>query len=235
MISKGKSENLLAGGVITAAGKGSRFGEKKQFKLLKGAPLLNHVLTPFLQSDLIYEIIVVVPEEQVQQIKTQVRTTPKTKNIRIVSGGERRQDSVFNGVKVLSNQCKLVCIHDVVRPFVTKDMINETIKRCGKYDGAIIATQAQDTIKRVQNRRIKETINRSEIWQAQTPQSFQREKLIEALESADRDGVTGSDEAFLLERIGYYISVVEGTSVNIKITTPEDWFVAEAIWEERYG
>ena len=235
MISKGKSKNLLAGAVIPAAGKGSRFGEKKQFKLFKGVPLLNHVLTPFLQSDLIYEIIVVVPEEQVQQIKTQVRSMPKTKNIRIVSGGERRQDSVSNGVKVLSNQCKLVCIHDVVRPFVTKNMINETIKRCGKYDGAIIATQAQDTIKRVENRRIKETINRSEIWQAQTPQSFQREKLIEALESADRDGVSGSDEAFLLERIGYYISVVEGTSANIKITTPEDWFVAEAIWEERYG
>jgi 2-C-methyl-D-erythritol 4-phosphate cytidylyltransferase len=190
---------------------------------------------PFLQSDLIYEIIVVVPEEQVQQIKIQARSMPKTKNIRIVSGGERRQDSVSNGVKVLSNQCKLVCVHDVVRPFVTKDMISETIKRCGEYDGAIIATQAQDTIKRVQNRRIKETINRSEIWQAQTPQSFQREKLIEALESADRDGVTGSDEAFLLERIGYYVSVVEGTSANIKITTPEDWFVAEAIWEERYG
>ena len=145
---------------------------------------------------------------------------PKTKNIRVVSGGERRQDSVSNGVKVLSNQCKLVCVHDVVRPFVTKEMINETIKRCGKYDGAIIATQAQDTIKRVQNHRIKETINRSEIWQAQTPQSFQREKLIEALESADRDGVTGSDEAFLLERIGYYVSVVEGNSANIKITTP---------------
>ena len=235
MTSKGKSENLLAGAVIPAAGKGSRFGEKKQFKLLKGAPLLNHVLTPFLQSDLIYEIIVVVPEEQVQQIKTQARSMPKTKNIRIVSGGERRQDSVSNGVKVLSNQCKLVCVHDVVRPFVTKDMISETIKRCGEYDGAIIATQAQDTIKRVENRRIKETINRSEIWQAQTPQSFQREKLIEALESADRDGVTGSDEAFLLERIGYYVSVVEGTSANIKITTPEDWLVAEAIWEERYG
>ena len=235
MISKGKSENLLAGAVIPAAGKGSRFGEKKQFKLLKGAPLLNHVLTPFLQSDLIYEIIVVVPEEQAQQIKTQVRSMAKTKNTRVVPGGERRQDSVSNGVKVLSNQCKLVCIHDVVRPFVTKNMINETIKRCGKYDGAIIATQAQDTIKRVENRRIKETINRSEIWQAQTPQSFQREKLIEALESADRDGVTGSDEAFLLERIGYYVSVVEGTSANIKITTPEDWFVAEAIWEERYG
>ena len=235
MILKGKSENLLAGAVIPAAGKGSRFGEKKQFKLLKGAPLLNHVLTPFLQSDLIYEIIVVVPEEQVQQIKTQVRSMPKTKNIRVVSGGERRQDSVSNGVKVLSNQCKLVCIHDVVRPFVTKDMINETIKRCGKYDGAIIATQAQDTIKRVQNLKIKETINRSEIWQAQTPQSFQREKLIEALESADRDGVTGLDEAFLLERIGYYVSVIVGTSANIKITTPEDWFVAEAIWEERYG
>jgi 2-C-methyl-D-erythritol 4-phosphate cytidylyltransferase len=66
-------------------------------------------------------------------------------------------------------------------------------------------------------------------------QSFQREKLIEALESAERDGVTGSDEAFLLERIGYYVSVVEGTSANIKITTQEDWFVAEAIWEERYG
>ena len=235
MISKGKSKNLLAGAVIPAAGKGSRFGEKKQFKLLKGTPLLNHVLTPFLQSDLIYEIIVVVPEEKVQQIKIQVRSTPKTKNIRVISGGERRQDSVSNGVKVLSNQCKLVCIHDVVRPFVTKNMINETIKRCGKYDGAIIATQAQDTIKRVLNRRIKETFNRSEIWQAQTPQSFQREKLIEALESADRDGVTGSDEAFLLERIGYYVSVVEGTSDNIKITTPEDWFVAEAIWEERYG
>ena len=235
MISKGKSKNLLAGAVIPAAGKGSRFGEKKQFKLFKGVPLLNHVLTPFLQSDLIYEIIVVVPEEQVQQIKTQVRSTPKTKNIRVVSGGERRQDSVSNGVNALSKQCKLVCIHDVVRPFVTKDMINETIKRCGKYDGAIIATQAQDTIKRVQNLRIKETINRSEIWQAQTPQSFQKEKLIDALESADRDGVTGSDEAFLLERIGYYVSVVEGTSANIKITTPEDWFVAEAIWEERYG
>ena len=87
MISKGKSKNLLAGAVIPAAGKGSRFGEKKQFKLFKGVPLLNHVLTPFLQSDLIYEIIVVVPEEQAQQIKAQVRSMPKTKNIRVVPGG----------------------------------------------------------------------------------------------------------------------------------------------------
>ena len=235
MISERKSNNLIAGAVIPAAGKGSRFGEKKQFKLLRRSSLLSHSLTPFLQSDLIYEIVVVVPGGRVKEIEKQVNSIPKTKNISVISGGERRQDSVSNGVKVLSNQCKLVCVHDAVRPFVTKDMINDTIKRCGKYDGAIIATQAQDTIKRVQNRRIKETINRSDIWQAQTPQSFQREKLKEALESADRDGVTGSDEAFLLERIGYCVSVVEGTSDNIKITTQEDWFVAEAIWEERYG
>ena len=235
MISKGKSKILLAGAVILAAGKGSRFGEKKQFKLLKGAPLLNHVLTAFLKSDLIYEIVVVVPEEQVQQIERKVRSTPETKNIRVVSGGERRQDSVSNGVKALTNECKLVCIHDAVRPFVTKDMINDTIKRCDEYDGAIIATKVKDTIKRVKNNRIKETINRGEIWQAQTPQSFQREKLEEALKSADADGVTGTDEAFLLERIGYCVSIVEGTSENIKITTPADWVIAEAIWKERYG
>ena len=235
MISKGKSKILLAGAVILAAGKGSRFGEKKQFKLLKGAPLLNHVLTAFLKSDLIYEIVVVVPGGRVKEIEKQVNSIPKTKNISVVSGGERRQDSVSNGVKALTNECKLVCVHDAVRPFVTKDMINDTIKRCDEYDGAIIATKVKDTIKRVKNNRIKETIKRGEIWQAQTPQSFQREKLKEALESADRDGVTGSDEAFLLERIGYCVSVVEGTSDNIKITTQEDWFVAEAIWEERYG
>jgi len=235
MISERKSNNLIAGAVIPAAGKGSRFGEKKQFKLLRRSSLLSHALTPFLQSDLIYEIVVVVPGGRVKEIEKQVNSIPKTKNISVISGGERRQDSVSNGVKALTNECKLVCIHDAVRPFVTKDMINDTIKRCDEYDGAIIATKVKDTIKRVKNNRIKETIKRGEIWQAQTPQSFQREKLEEALKSADADGVTGTDEAFLLERIGYCVSIVEGTSENIKITTPADWVIAEAIWKERYG
>ena len=114
-------------------------------------------------------------------------------------------------------------------------MIEKTINACDQYDGAIIAVPAKDTLKKVTNYKIQSTVDRNEIWHAQTPQTFRRGKLENALHSAKEEGITGSDEAFLLERLGYNVAVVEGTFDNLKITTPDDWRIAEAMWKIRHG
>ena len=232
---RGSNNSFFTGVIIPAAGQGTRFGGKKQFKSFNSTKLLSHIITVFSHSRSISEIVVVVPENYVEKINIQTRETSENINIQVVSGGEKRQDSVFNGMNALSKKCKLVCIHDAVRPFVTVGMIEKTINACGQYDGAIMAVPAKDTLKKVTNDRIQSTVDRNEIWHAQTPQTFRREKIEKALQSAKKEGITGSDEAFLLERLGYNVAVVEGTFYNLKITTPDDWRISEAMWKIRHG
>ena len=232
---RGSDNKSFTGVIIPAAGQGTRFGGKKQFKSFDNTKLLTHVITVFSQSEFISEIVVVVPKNYVEKIQAQMQGTSEKIKVSFVSGGKRRQDSVFNGMNALPEKCNLVCIHDAVRPFITVSMIEKTINACEQYDGAIIAVPAKDTLKKVKIGRIQSTVNRNEIWHAQTPQTFQRKKLENALQSAKKEGITGSDEAFLLERLGYNVAVVEGTFDNLKITTPDDWRTAEAMWKIRHG
>jgi len=218
--------------IIPAAGAGERFGEKKQLKLLNGRPLIFHTIQPFINSELINEIIVVVPKENVNQVGREFKSTLTSKKIEVISGGKTRQQSVNNGLKMSNKESELICIHDGVRPFLTVTLIKKVIKAAIGHDGAILATPSSDTIKRVLGNQILETLPREEIWRAQTPQVFLKSALEEAIEIAIDENLEGTDEASILEKIGYQIGFIEGSSLNIKITTKEDWIFAKAIYNE---
>ena len=218
--------------IIPAAGDGERFGEKKQLKLLNGRPLIFHTIQPFVKSELINEIIVVVPKDNVNQLSRDFKSTITSKKIEVVEGGKTRQQSVYNGLRISDKESKLICVHDGVRPFVTIDLIEKVIKASMQHDGAILAAPSTDTIKKVMEDQILETLPREKIWRAQTPQVFSKPALKEAIEIAVDEKLEGTDEASILEKIGYQIGFVEGSSFNIKITKKEDWIFAKAIYNE---
>ena len=218
--------------IIPAAGDGERFGEKKQLKLLNGRPLIFHTIQPFVKSELINEIIVVVPKDNVNQLSRDFKSTITSKKIEVVEGGETRQQSVYNGLRISDEESKFICVHDAVRPFVTLALIEKVIKASMEHDGAILAAPSTDTIKKVMGDQILETIPREIIWRAQTPQVFSKPALREAIQIAVDEKLEGTDESSILEKIGYQIGFVEGSSLNIKITTKEDWIFAKAIYNE---
>ena len=217
--------------IIPAAGSGERFGGKKQLKRMGNRPLLFHTLQPFIASELITEIVVVVSKEDVYQVDRELKSTISVKTVKVVSGGNTRQQSVFNGLKATDKSSVLICVHDAVRPFVTETLIDKVIQACDQHDGVILAQPSTDTIKKVMNDQIFETLPRETIWRAQTPQVFAKQALLEALELAETGNILRTDEASLLERIGYQVGFVEGSPTNIKITTEEDWVFAEAIYK----
>ena len=218
--------------IIPAAGDGERFGEKKQLKLLNGRPLIFHTIQPFVKSELINEIIVVVPKDNVSQLSRDFKSTITSKKIEVVEGGETRQQSVYNGLRISDKESKLICVHDGVRPFVTLALIEKVIKASMEHDGAILAAPSTDTIKKVMGDQILETLPRETIWRAQTPQVFSKPALKEAIQIAIDEKLEGTDEASILENIGYQIGFVESSLLNIKITTKEDWIFAKAIYSE---
>ena len=216
--------------IIPAAGSGIRFGETKQFKLLDRVPIFIHTLTPFLQSKEIEEIILVVPRNNVNNIKNTLSSLHKNKNVMAISGGPQRQDSVYEGLKKVSQSCNIVCIHDGARPFVSIELIESTIRACVNFDGVVAAVKATDTVKLVtRGSRVQKTLDRNKIWLAQTPQTFKKKELNKALLSAQKKNIIGTDEAMIMEEMGYSIGIVEGSNRNIKITTKEDWRYAESI------
>ena len=220
--------------IIPASGIGVRFGEAKQFKLLGNKPLLIHTLSPFLQSKEIKEIVIVVSSDKLSITKKTISSLPKKTNIKLVSGGPHRQDSVYEGLKAVSDLCGLVCIHDGVRPFLSTELIESTIKACEKFDGAVAAVKSTDTVKLVTGNTVQKTVNRDQIWLAQTPQTFNKQKLDKAFLFAKQNHFYGTDESMIMEKMGYSIAIVKGSNQNIKITTPTDWICATAILNSRF-
>ena len=218
--------------IIAAAGFGERFGEKKQLKLLNGRPLLFHTIQPFIKSELISEILVVVPKDDVIQVDREFKSTLTSKKIEVISGGKTRQESVNNGLKISDKESELICVHDGVRPFVTLSLIEKVIKASMEHDGAILAAPSSDTIKKIMGDQILETLPRETIWKAQTPQVFSKAALEEAIQIAIDENIEGTDESSILEMIGYQIGFIEGSPLNIKIATKEDWIFAKAIYKE---
>ena len=218
--------------IIPGAGAGSRFGEKKQFKNLNGEPLWVHTLKPFIISSFINEIIFVVEQPLVSNIKKSCffKQFVKKKEIKITKGGVRRMDSVLNGIRVSNKMNDIVCIHDVARPFVKKSLVNKTIEACKDYDGAILAIPSVDTVKNVENEIIKKTLNRSQIWMAQTPQTFHKDKLLKAFNDNVNKNVT--DESTLMELSGFSIKIINGDDKNFKVTKQMDWDLAKIIVKE---
>ena len=216
--------------LIVSAGKGHRFmeGKKKQFHFLAGKPILAHTLDQFEKSSLIHSILLVVGQEDMDYcLKEIVEKWQFRKISQIVPGGKQRQDSVKNGIDVLSKDTDIVVIHDGVRPFVTREMIEDSIRSTIQFQAVVLAIPVKETIKMVQpDGTILKTLDRESLWQIQTPQTFRVDVIKEAYHRATEDGFMSTDDASLVERIGVKVHVLPGTYTNIKITTPEDLVLA---------
>ena len=218
--------------IIPAGGSGLRFGQvaPKQFVTLAGWPVLAHTLFKFDQTTAVDRVVLVVPSGREQSVRSEiVEPFGFNKVQEIVAGGETRQESVYNGFMALGDDTDLVVIHDGVRPLVRVKTIEAVVQAARRHGAAIAAVPVRDTLKQVDNGVIQATLDRSRIWQAQTPQAFERSRLAEALCEARRDGFIGTDEAALLERLGRPVRVVLGSADNIKITMPEDLALAETL------
>ena len=221
---------MKADAVIVSAGKGHRFmeGKKKQFHFLEGKPVLAHTLDKFETCPLIRSIILVVGQEDMDYCLKEVVEKFEFKKVsQIVPGGKRRQESVKNGIDALPKDVKVVAIHDGVRPFVTKTMIEDSIQSAVRFGAVVLAMPVKETIKMSNpDGTVLKTLDRESLWQIQTPQTFQVNIIKEAYYQATKDGFAGTDDASLVERLGVAVHILPGSYTNIKITTPEDLLLA---------
>lgn len=219
--------------ILPAAGLGTRMGERKQFLLLDGEPVLVHTLRKFIAAPSVLEIVVAVRRDNLEQVEEMVRGVSSPKPVRVVEGGESRQKSVENALRTLGPETDLVAVHDAVRPFITVDLIEKVIAEAASCGAAIVGIVPVDTVKQVHLHKIRATIPREKLALAQTPQVFRRSLLLEAYERADLDNFTGTDEASLVERLDTVeVAVVQGSDRNMKITKPGDLTLAEFFLRE---
>jgi 2-C-methyl-D-erythritol 4-phosphate cytidylyltransferase len=212
--------------IVVAAGAGKRFGEMKQFVYLRGKPVLEWTLERFQAHGEVDAVVLVLPDEQ--DLKHYRMRYPKI--VDIVRGGERRQDSVWQGFRLLdAAAAEVVLVHDGARPLVGADLVSRVIAAARAEGAAVPVLPVEETVKEVLDGRVVRTVDRSHLVRAQTPQGFRYEVLKKALEAARRDRFYGTDEAMLAERAGIPVSAVEGDLRNIKITTPVDLKIAEGL------
>ncbi|HXC61535.1 MAG TPA: 2-C-methyl-D-erythritol 4-phosphate cytidylyltransferase [Nitrospiria bacterium] len=230
---RGNGERLKVTAIVPAAGSGLRMkgNVPKQFLLLDGLPILAHTLRALEPVPQIDEVILVVPESQISFCRTEIVNKYNLKKIsKVIPGGEQRQDSVYKGLQAVSADTDWVMVHDGVRPFVTQAMIESAIEAAKEAkDGAVVAIPMRDTPKEVLSNRITKTLDRQRLWLAQTPQVFRRSLFLRAHEEARSQGIYGTDDAALVERLGGCVQIALGSEENIKVTTPADLELAEAI------
>ena len=205
----------------------------KPYLLLGGRPIISHTLRALSLSAEIQEIIIVTRPEEIDFCEREVVRRYNFDKVRaVVAGGEERQDSVYQGLKSLKAEVDIVLIHDAVRPFLTQRLISEVIKGATSFKSAVVALPVKDTLKEVDEEGwVKRTVPRDNLWDVQTPQAFEPQIIRRAYEEALKNNFYGTDDAGLVERCGYRVKTVAGTPENIKITTPEDLTMAEAILE----
>lgn len=217
--------------IIAAAGSGNRMASDrpKQFLSLAGIPIILHTVKAFEQCDDIQEIIVVLPADQSAEFLTVAAKHNLRKVARIVPGGVTRADSVKRGfLAIRSATAGIIAIHDGVRPFVTVEEISKTVRAAEVHGAAILVAPVVDTIKRVSKGMISETLQRSGLRHALTPQCFRYDLLHRAYETVDVSDPSLTDDSIMVERTGADVAIVEGSAKNIKITTPQDLLIAEA-------
>lgn len=215
--------------IITAAGSGQRLGrgEPKAFVLLGGRTMLSYSLATVASIGGIDEVIITVPAGM--ESAARAESSHVKLPVKIVPGGEERQDSIRIALSFTSAESELVVIHDAARPFADARLFDRCLDAARRSGGAIAAVPVSDTLKRGENGAIIATVPRAGLWQAQTPQAFQRALIVTAHERAAREGIVATDDADLAEQTGARVELIESTSRNIKITTPSDLEIAEAI------
>ncbi|HYV09722.1 MAG TPA: 2-C-methyl-D-erythritol 4-phosphate cytidylyltransferase [Pyrinomonadaceae bacterium] len=218
--------------IIAAAGSGTRMASDrpKQFLQLAGTPVIIHTLKVFEQCESINEVILVLPAAESAGFLSLAGRHGLRKMARVVPGGVTRADSVKRGLMAIrAATAEIVAVHDGVRPFVTAEEIDAVVTAAQTDGAAILVAPVTDTIKQVSDRRIVQTLDRGELRRALTPQCFRYELLRDAYQATDVTDPSVTDESVLVEKLGIPVSIVEGSSRNIKITTAEDLAIAEAI------
>ncbi|MGB9004487.1 MAG: 2-C-methyl-D-erythritol 4-phosphate cytidylyltransferase [Candidatus Aminicenantales bacterium] len=215
--------------VIVAAGAGRRFGAAKQFALLKGRPLYEWSVEAFEQHEDVEGIILVLPAEGAGRPQPALGGKLRA----VVAGGKERQDSVLNGFRrVPAGEDRVVLVHDGARPLVSRELISRVIQAAGEKGAAVPGLPIEDTIKEAAGDEVIRTLQRTALVKVQTPQGFLYSWLGQALEGAAAGGFYATDEAMLVERTGRRVVLVAGDVRNIKITTPLDLKIAEAMSDD---
>jgi 2-C-methyl-D-erythritol 4-phosphate cytidylyltransferase len=221
--------------ILPAAGLGTRMGADtpKQFLELDGTPIVIHSLRRIASCALVTDLIVATRADEIARLEGWIAREKFKQPARVVKGGDLRQDSVAAALREVPGDVEIVVVHDAVRPFVTTEQVARVIEEARRCQAAILGIPAMDTVKEVKRASLPEdvalitaTIPRERVVLAQTPQAFATKLLKEAFARAQADGVTASDEAGLVERIGHDVHVVLGSESNMKITRPADMELA---------
>ncbi len=219
--------------IIVAGGFSTRMGGnvKKPYLCIKDKPIFLYTLETYNKVSHINQIIFVVNEADLHMVKEKWGADlEKLKVTDIIAGGRRRQDSVCNGLECVDKSNEITLIHDCVRPFISTDIIQQTINDVSKYGAAIVAVPVKDTIKETKsddNAIIRKTVPRSNLWAAQTPQGFKIDLILNAYDMINEKEIDVTDDAQAVELFGHEVKIVEGSYKNIKITTQEDLSIAE--------
>jgi len=223
----------MVSAIIVAAGKGVRMKGRvrKQYLDLSGRSVLSHSLTTLDSCNLIGEIFIVVPKEDIEYCQKKILSAlDLNKLVGLVEGGTHRYDSVYNGLRSVDKKTDVVVIHDGVRPFVQGEDLTACILIAKDYGACIFGIPTSDTLKHVRQSGIIEgTLSRKNVWFAQTPQAFHYDLIRKAHETARRDGYGATDDASLVEKLGIDVKIIHGSRYNLKITTQEDLALAQAM------
>ena len=231
-----RPEDYFCSAIIVAAGSGTRMGSTrtKQMTELCGKPVVVHTLLAFQACEAVKEIIVVAREDELGAYAEFEKTYGLTKLRQVVPGGATRQESVMLGTKCLSYRSEYVAIHDGARCLITPDEITEVLRQACIYGAAAAAEMMTDTVKRCDDRGfVTETVDRSALMRAQTPQCFKTSLYLASAYTAERDGFEATDDCSVAEHAGFPVRMVDCGRTNMKITTPEDLVIARALLTSR--
>jgi 2-C-methyl-D-erythritol 4-phosphate cytidylyltransferase len=225
---------MKVGAIIAAAGFGRRMksDRPKQLLVLNGTPIIVHTIRKFDACAIIDYVIVTATRDSIEEVRNLVRAAGFKKNVTVVEGGDRRQDSVAMGIRHLQEGTTIVAVHDGVRPFVTTAEIEGVVQQAERNGAAILAVPIVDTVKQAEREFVELTLTREHLVLAQTPQAFRTSILKEAFDKAGQDEYYGTDESSLVERLGHPVAIVRGSERNIKITRPTDLTLARVFLEE---
>lgn len=228
--------------IVPAAGLGTRMGKataektgtsRKQFMLLEESPILLHTIRKFVSSPAVVEIVVALRAEDLDWVRDLLKKETFGKPVRLVEGGDSRQESVENALATLGPATELVAVHDAVRPFIELSVLEKVFSEAAENGAAIVGIVPVDTVKQVHRNKIRQTIPRERLILAQTPQVFRFDLLKQAFAKAREDGFAGTDESSLVERLDQVeVSVIPGSDRNIKITKPSDMDLARLFLAE---
>jgi 2-C-methyl-D-erythritol 4-phosphate cytidylyltransferase len=219
--------------IIVAAGSSQRMGVDKLFALLGGKPLIAHTLNAFERTDCVDEIILVGRAERLPELQ-ELACRVESRNVRVVAGGQHRQDSVRAGLNLLAPGARYVAVHDAARPFITAEQIGRVFEFARQHGAAALAQPITDTLKRAdENRFVSGGVDRERLYAMQTPQIFSRDLLVDAYDAVAANKLSITDEVSAVERLGAKVLLVPNDQFNLKITFPRDLLLAESFLSQR--